>query len=133
MASTAVVGSLIAGDSALRAMSTRMRNANIGSCSIVRSAPNATVARRCAVVDRRRAAVNDEQRFVGGDEVADLRHELDHAVVAAAPRARASRGRPRARCPLPRCGRPCAQARRAPRDAAPHSAVAPPSARDRPN
>ena len=41
MASTAVVGSLIAGDSALAAMSTMIRNANAGSCSIVRSGPMA--------------------------------------------------------------------------------------------
>ena len=46
MASTAVVGSLIAGESALRAMSTRMRKANMGSCSSVRSGPMAIVARR---------------------------------------------------------------------------------------
>jgi hypothetical protein len=35
----------MAGDSALRAMSTRILNANIGSCSSVRSGPKATVAR----------------------------------------------------------------------------------------
>ena len=33
------------------------------------------------VGDRRRATVQHEQRLVGRDEVADLRHELDHAVV----------------------------------------------------
>ena len=57
-----------------------MRNANSGSCSIVRSEPNATVARKHAVVDRSGAAVEDEQRLVGRDEVADLRHELDDPV-----------------------------------------------------
>ena len=33
------------------------------------------------VGNRRRATVQDEQRLVGRDEVADLRHELDHTVV----------------------------------------------------
>ena len=42
---TAVVGSLIAGDSALMAISTRIRNAKVGSCSMVRSDPRATAAR----------------------------------------------------------------------------------------
>ena len=55
MASTAVVGSLIAGDSAFSAMSTRMRNANIGSCSSVRSGPNATRRAQRASSDRARA------------------------------------------------------------------------------
>jgi hypothetical protein len=39
---------LIAGDSAFKAMSTSMRNANIGSCSSVRSGPIAIVSRRTA-------------------------------------------------------------------------------------
>ena len=62
-ASTAVVGSLIAGDSAFSAMSTMMRNANIGSCSSVRSGPKATVERG-AVVDRHCAAMKHEQRLL---------------------------------------------------------------------
>ena len=53
-ASTPVVGSLIAGDSALSAMSTMMRKANSGSCSIVRSGPNATARLQSMVGDRRR-------------------------------------------------------------------------------
>ncbi len=51
MASTAVVGSLMAGESAFRAMSATIRNANSGSCSIVRSEPDATV------VCRRRSSI----------------------------------------------------------------------------
>ena len=42
---TAVVGSLTAGDSARIAMSTMIRTANAGSCSIVRSTPSATSER----------------------------------------------------------------------------------------
>ena len=47
---TAVVGSLTAGESALIAMSTMIRTANAGSCSIVRSTPR-TIApwRRCSL------------------------------------------------------------------------------------
>jgi hypothetical protein len=44
-----VVGSLTAGESALSAMSTMIRIANAGSCSIVRSIPSAImVSRRAA-------------------------------------------------------------------------------------
>ena len=42
---TAVVGSFTAGDSARIAMSTMIRTANAGSCSIVRSTPRATIDR----------------------------------------------------------------------------------------
>ena len=56
IASTAVVGSLMAGDSALSAMSTRIRKANVGSCSIVRSCrtPLARAASRSSMPRRRR-------------------------------------------------------------------------------
>ena len=43
---TAVVGSLTAGESARIAMSTRIRSANAGSCSIVRSSPITNMPRR---------------------------------------------------------------------------------------
>ena len=33
------------------------------------------------IVDRRRTAAQDEQRLLHGDEIPDLVHELDHAVV----------------------------------------------------
>jgi hypothetical protein len=47
---TAVVGSLMAGDSAMSAMSTMILMANAGSCSIVRSSLSTIILRnlRCA-------------------------------------------------------------------------------------
>ena len=38
------------------------------------------------VIDRRGAAVEQEERLIGADEIADLRRELDHAVRLLPPR-----------------------------------------------
>ena len=47
----------MAGDRALSAMSTIIRNAKVGSCSSVRSGPNATADVRSSVVERSGASV----------------------------------------------------------------------------
>ena len=79
---TAVVGSLTAGDSARIAMSTRIRSANAGSCSIVRSSPIANIPRRRSAGGgarrRRPAATHAAVR----DDVADGVREHQQAVVA---------------------------------------------------
>ena len=53
---------------------------NSGSCSIVRSEPKITHVAQHIVVDRRGAAVEQEERLIGADEIAHLRRELDHPV-----------------------------------------------------
>ena len=75
-----MVGSLIAGERALLAMSTRMRNANRGSWSRVRSGPTATHPRSASAGDRSGSAEDPEQRVAGGDGIADLRDQLDDRV-----------------------------------------------------
>ena len=65
MAMTAVVGSLIAVYSALMAMSTMTRNANVESCSRVRSRPNPPAPAQHTVVNGDCAAVLSEQRIAG--------------------------------------------------------------------
>jgi hypothetical protein len=46
----------------------------------VRSGPKATVASAPLIGNRDRTAVELEQRLVGGDEITDLRHELDDPI-----------------------------------------------------
>jgi hypothetical protein len=89
MAVTAVVGSLIAGESALIAMSTMTRRANVESYSMVRSGPNATWPREIPIVDHPRAFAYDQQRATGCNEVADLWHQFHD--TAEAPRGRDQR------------------------------------------
>ena len=69
-ACTAVVGSLIAGDNALIATSARSRNANFGSCSIVRSVPSRN--------DRRMSCERDRAAEHPGDDVS-ARDRVAHA------------------------------------------------------
>ena len=83
---TAVVGSFTAGDSARIAMSTMIRTANAGSCSIVRSTPSATIARNCVSAAGSAApAVDLDQRRACRDEVADRMAKDDEALVRVRP------------------------------------------------
>ena len=68
---TAVVGSLIAGDSALMAMSTRSRIGYFGSCSKVRSRPRRTAAPKRVFRQRRSRAVNAQKNRAFNQRVAD--------------------------------------------------------------
>ena len=78
--STAVVGSLIAGDNAFRAISMTMRKANVGSCSSVLSDPIATIARNFASSPAAAPPYEIEQDIVGRNKIADLWHEFDDSV-----------------------------------------------------
>ena len=73
-ACTAVVGSLIAGESALIATSARSRSANFGSCSIVRSVPSRK-ARRMSC-ERNRAPDHAGDHVTARDRIANA--DLDH-------------------------------------------------------
>ncbi len=64
------------------AMSTRMRNANNGSCSSGPLGAEDDAGSQNLVPDAARAAMQMEQRFVRAHEVAHLRHKLDHATRA---------------------------------------------------
>src|SRR6478736_3985759 len=79
MATTAVVGSLIALDRALIAISTMTRRANVESCSMVRSGPNARDSRS----SRSSNAPPRSRGLANGDEIADPGHDLDYPVSAA--------------------------------------------------
>ena len=70
----------MAADNALIAMSTRMRKAKVGSCSMVRSVPSATASRNASIVDGAGAAIQSKQRLIHRHEVAHLRDEFDHSV-----------------------------------------------------
>ncbi len=86
---TAVVGSLTAGDSALSAMSTMIRIANAGSCSIVRSDAEhdhpAELALGPTARRRRRHRPRSTQRRAGTKSPIAWRNS-DEAVVLARPR-----------------------------------------------
>ena len=84
-------GSLTAGESARIATSTRTRSANAGSCSIVRSIPNASLSarRRSAILGKGTVGVRLEHDRARGDEIADAVPQHDHGVVAGRPREQA--------------------------------------------
>ena len=57
-----------------------IRNEKSGSCSIVRSVPNATAICICVIGNLHRPVVEHEERLAVGDEVPDFRDELDQTV-----------------------------------------------------
>ena len=78
-----VVGSLTAGDSARIAMSTMIRTAKAGSCSIVRSCPSATMPCEPSRGVPRCLAVHVEQGVPAVHEVAHrVAQHADEVVVA---------------------------------------------------
>ena len=76
-----MVGSFIAFDSALTAISTITRKAKVESWSIVRSMPKA-IDPQLAVVCRRSPSHKKEQRLAGTNEVANPRRNDDGPIVA---------------------------------------------------
>ena len=74
------MGSLIAGDKALQATSTRMRKAKVGSCSYVRLVAECDGGRQLLCRYSVQPRVNAEEGVVPGDEVAHLGDDFDHAA-----------------------------------------------------
>ena len=70
----------MAGERALFAMSTMMRNAKRGSCSIVSLGTNSDIGSQIVGIDGAIAVANTKQGIAPSHKIPYLRHQLDHYV-----------------------------------------------------